>query len=107
MAPLRNRLDLAPITATTVDGVLAEAVTGPIAAHGGTVEVVRDGTEGGDDGVVELRLGGRCQGCAMAQVTMRQGIEPLLRDHVSGVTAVVDVTDHAAGTDPYYETSKR
>ena len=83
-------------------------MAGPIAAHGGTVAVERDGTSGADrDGVVEVRLGGRCQGCAMAQVTMRQGIEPLLRDHVAGVTAVVDVTDHAGGADPYYPTAKR
>jgi Fe-S cluster biogenesis protein NfuA len=108
VAPLRAQLDLPPIASTTVQGVLAEAVTGSIAAHGGTVEVVRDGTAGGDgDGTVELRLGGRCQGCAMAQVTVRQGIEPLLRDHVAGVTAVVDLTDHSAGTDPYYPTAKR
>jgi cystathionine gamma-synthase len=108
VAPLRAELGLAAIGATTVDDLLAEAVAGPIAAHGGTVDVVHDGTTGPDrDGVVSLRLGGRCQGCAMAQVTMRQGIEPLLRDNVAGVTAVVDLTDHAAGTDPYHPTAKR
>jgi Fe-S cluster biogenesis protein NfuA len=108
VAPLRSQLDLPPVTATTVSGVLAEAVSGPIAAHGGTVEVVRDGTAGASgDGIVELRLSGRCQGCAMAQVTVRQGIEPLLRDHVPGVAAVVDLTDHGAGSDPYYPTVKR
>ena len=78
-----------------------------LAAHGGGVEIVHDGTAGGDDGVVEIRLTGRCQGCAMAQVTVRQGIEPLLRGHVPGVTAVVDVTDHGSGSDPFYPTAKR
>lgn len=107
VAPLRNQLDLPEVTATDVPGVLADAVTEPLAAHGGGVEIVHDGTAGGDNGVVEIRLTGRCQGCAMAQVTVRQGIEPLLRDHVPGVTAVVDVTDHGSGSDPFYPTAKR
>ena len=104
VAPLRAALGLPPVTATTVEGVLDEVVLPSIAAHGGAVEIV-----GGphDDGSVSLRLTGRCQGCAMAQVTMRQGIEPLLRDNVPGITAVVDVTDHAAGTDPFYPATKR
>ena len=43
----------------------------------------------------------------MAQVTVRQGVEPLLRRHVPDVRAVVDVTDHTAGADPYYPPTKR
>lgn len=85
-----------------------------VGAHGGAVVLADQGGDGGGaaggpdaDGVVRVRLEGRCQGCAMAQVTVRQGVEPLLRRHVTGVRAVVDVTDHTAGSDPYYPPIKR
>jgi cystathionine gamma-synthase len=100
--PLCKELDLPPVTASTASGVLAEAVNPMVAAHGG--EVVLE-TE--VDGVIGVRLTGRCQGCAMAQVTVRQGVEVLLRSNVPGVIQVVDLTDHGAGADPYYPTSKR
>ncbi|MEL7209776.1 MAG: PLP-dependent transferase, partial [Actinomycetota bacterium] len=100
--PLRAELGLEPPEPGTVREVLAAEVQEAVAAHGGTVEVVRDGTGPDGDGIVELALGGRCQGCAMAQVTVRQGIEPVLREGVAGVTGVVDVTDHGQGSDPYY-----
>lgn len=100
--PVRAQLDLPETAATTVAGVLADVVNPSVAAHGGQVVVTDDA-----DGVVRVRLDGRCQGCALAQVTVRQGIEPLLRRHVPGVRAVVDVTDHAAGADPYYPPTKR
>lgn len=100
--PVRHELDLVEPKTSTVAGVLAEIVNPSVGAHGGAVVVVDD-----SDGVVRIRLDGRCQGCAMAQVTVRQGVEPLLRRHVAGVRAVVDVTDHAAGERPYYPPGKR
>jgi Fe-S cluster biogenesis protein NfuA len=100
--PLRSQLDLPDTAATTTQGVLDEVVNPSVAAHGGQVVLVDDA-----DGVIRIRLDGRCQGCAMAQVTVRQGVEPLLRRHVPDVRAVVDVTDHTAGTDPYYPPTKR
>jgi len=81
-----------------VASVLA-SVAPSIAAHGGAVEV--DGIEERSHGaVVRVRLTGRCQGCALAEITVHQGLGPLLRA-VPGVAGVVDVTDHTAGTDPY------
>ncbi len=100
--PLCGELDLPPVTATTVAGVLADAINPMVAAHGG--KIVVDSEVGG---VIGVRLTGRCQGCALAQVTVRQGVEVLLRRHVVGVTQVVDATDHGAGTNPYYPTTKR
>ncbi|MBW3605707.1 MAG: PLP-dependent transferase [Actinobacteria bacterium] len=100
--PVRDQLDLPAPTATTVEGVLADVVNPAVVAHGGQVVLV-----GHTDGIVRVRLDGRCQGCAMAQVTVRQGVEPLLRRHVDGIRAVVDVTDHTAGPDPYYPPTKR
>jgi Fe/S biogenesis protein NfuA len=53
-----------------------------------------------------LRLGGGCQGCGMATVTLGQGIEVVITGAVPEIVRVVDVTDHAAGTKPYFEPAK-
>jgi Fe-S cluster biogenesis protein NfuA len=58
-------------------------------------------------GCVRIRLHGGCQGCNLALVTVRQGIEPLLRTRLPDVVAVLDVTDHAAGTTPFFSPAKR
>jgi Fe-S cluster biogenesis protein NfuA len=82
---------------------LFEAEINPaIARHGGFVELLDV-----QDGVVMLRMGGGCQGCGMADVTLRQGIETALRRHVPEVAGIVDITDHSAGTNPYVTASKK
>ncbi len=94
--------DLTGPLAERVSVILAESVNPAIAMHGGAAELVSvDGT------VVFLRLSGGCQGCGMAQVTLSQGIERILRESLPELTEVVDVTDHASGADPYYEASKK
>ena len=100
--PVRDQLDLAPSGATTVEEVLDQDVNPMVAAHGGRIELVDE-----TDGVVSVRMTGRCQGCAMAQVTIRQGVEAMMTRQVPGVARVVDVTDHTHGADPYYPTKKR
>jgi Fe/S biogenesis protein NfuA len=64
--------------------------------HGGFVKLVKV-----EDRDVFLEMGGGCQGCAASQATLRQGIEAAIRDVAPQVRNVVDVTDHAAGTNPY------
>ena len=82
---------------------LFEAQVNPaVARHGGRVELIDV-----QDAVVMLRMGGGCQGCGMADVTLRQGIEGMLRQQVPQIKGIVDVTDHAAGTNPYFEASKK
>ncbi len=81
-----------------VQTALAEEVNPALASHGGFVELV--GVD--DEGVVYMRMGGGCQGCAMSRMTMMQGVQEMLRGSVEGVTRVQDVTDHAAGENPYY-----
>ena len=51
-------------------------------------------------------MGGGCQGCGMASVTLRQGVETMLREKVPSVGEILDTTDHAAGRNPYYSPSK-
>ena len=82
--------------------ILDAEVNPLIAAHRGHVAL-----EGADHGWVRIRLEGGCQGCSLAEVTIRQGIEPLLRARVPGLTGVVDVTDHEAGTEPFFSAEKR
>ncbi len=88
--------------ADQVAQVLATHVNPAIAGHGGAAELV--GVEGAD---VYLRLMGGCQGCGMAAVTLGQGIERILRDAIADIGQVIDVTDHASGSNPYYEAAKK
>ena len=82
--------------------VLDAEVNPAVAAHRGHVAVDSAG-----GGWISLRLEGGCQGCALAEVTVRQGIEPLLRARLPDITGVADVTDHEAGTDPFFTPAKR
>jgi Fe-S cluster biogenesis protein NfuA len=88
--------------ADRVRAVLDAEVNPVIAAHGGRVALVE-----ADQGWVHIRLEGGCQGCSLAEVTIRQGIEPLLRARVPEMVGLVDVTDHAAGTTPFFSAEKR
>jgi Fe/S biogenesis protein NfuA len=88
--------------ARRVMDVLDRDVNPSIAAHGGQAELA--GVEGG---TAYLRLGGGCQGCGMATVTLSQGIEVAITQAVPEIERVVDVTDHAAGSNPYFEPAKK
>jgi Fe/S biogenesis protein NfuA len=82
--------------------VLDQQVNPTIAAHGGRAELVAV-----EQGTAYLKLGGGCQGCAMATVTLSQGIERTILQAVAEITSVVDVTDHQSGTNPYFEAAKK
>jgi Fe/S biogenesis protein NfuA len=82
--------------------VLEEEINPAIAAHGGYAELIAV-----EDSVVYVRMGGGCQGCGLAAVTLTQGIEVAILDAVPEIEKVVDVTDHASGTNPYYEAAKK
>ena len=88
--------------ARRVMAVLDEDVNPNIAAHGGHAELAA--LEGQ---TAYLRLGGGCQGCGMASVTLTQGIEVAIMQAVPEIVSVVDVTDHASGTNPFFEAAKK
>ena len=94
--------DLSGDVAQRVIQVLDQQVNPSIAAHGGRAELVAV-----EQGTAYLRLGGGCQGCAMATVTLSQGIERAIIQAVPEITSVVDVTDHQSGTNPYFEAAKK
>jgi Fe/S biogenesis protein NfuA len=83
--------------AERVQGVLDEQVNPAIAAHGGRIDLV--GVEGSE---VYMEMSGGCQGCAMSRMTLRQGVEKMIRQAIPEVTEIHDVTDHAAGENPYF-----
>src|SRR5207237_10212922 len=85
------------------DAELLETQVNPLLPrHRGRVELI-----GVQDAFVMLRLAGGCQGCGMADVTLRQGIEAMLQQAVPEVKGIVDITDHTAGANPYFAASKK
>ena len=94
--------DLTDPLAQRVLRVLEEQINPSIAAHGGRADLVAV-----DAGTAYLRLSGGCQGCGMAAVTLSQGIEVALREEIPELVGVADVTDHAMGANPYFESAKK
>ncbi len=95
----------ATATAPVLEGPLAERVKSvldaeinpAIASHGGSITLV--GVEGTE---IYLEMGGGCQGCAMSRMTLRQGVERMVRQSVPEVTVIHDVTDHESGENPFF-----
>ena len=85
---------------TKVQQVLDEMINPGVASHGGFVELL----DVQDDNVF-IRMGGGCQGCGAADVTLKMGIERLIREQVPQVREIFDTTDHASGMNPYYAQS--
>jgi cystathionine gamma-synthase len=81
--------------------ILDEQVNPAVASHRGSVSLVEV-----KDDTAFIRFEGGCQGCAMADVTLRQGVEVMIKRQAPEIVAVVDATDHAAGADPYFVTKK-
>ncbi|HEU5307958.1 MAG TPA: NifU family protein [Acidimicrobiia bacterium] len=98
----RPEADLSGEIPQRVIRVLDEQINPAIASHGGYAELVAV-----EDSIAYLRMGGGCQGCGMAAVTLSQGIEVAILDMVPEITEVIDVTDHASGANPYYESAKK
>ena len=94
---------------TAVQEVLDREVNPAVASHGGVISLidVRPSEEDPSGLIVFLEMGGGCQGCGMADVTLKSGVANLLRKEVPQVLEVLDVTDHAGGTNPYYQPSAK
>lgn len=90
-------LQLAGTVEERVRQLLDEAINPAIAAHGGVARLVSV-----DGSTANLELGGGCQGCGLAAVTLRQGIEAAILHHIPEIEEVADVTDHTSGANPYY-----
>jgi len=86
---------------TRVQELIDSSINPAVAGHGGFVELldVKDNT-------VYLQMGGGCQGCGAADITLKSGIERLIKEEIPEITEVLDATDHAAGSNPYYTPGK-
>jgi Fe/S biogenesis protein NfuA len=87
--------------AIAIQKLLDEHINPAVAEHGGYVVLLDV-----KDDIAYVALGGGCQGCGMADVTLKQGIEALITEEVPGISRVIDTTDHASGTNPYYQPAK-
>jgi len=81
--------------------LLAGEINPSLAMHGGFAEL--DRIEGS---VAYITMGGGCQGCGLAQLTLTEGIKATIEKRIPEITEVVDVTDHASGENPFYEAAK-
>lgn len=88
-------------TAQAVQEVIDSKINPGLAGHGGFITLleVRDST-------AYISLGGGCQGCGMVDVTLKQGIEVMIKEEIPDIAQVIDQTDHAGGRNPYYQPSK-
>ncbi len=83
--------------AQRVQDVLDTMVNPGVAGHGGNVSL-----KSVENGTAIIEFGGGCQGCGAADVTLKHGVERMIKEQVPEITRVSDVTDHAAGENPYY-----
>ena len=96
---MEGKFDLSEADSVTerLASLLNNHVNPSLAAHGGYVELVRV-----EDSKAYLLMGGGCQGCAMSAATLHQGVAAIVMQHVPEIVDVIDVTDHAAGENPFY-----
>jgi len=92
----------ASLLAQAVQTLLDQEINPAVAKHGGYIELVEVA-----DGVAIVAMGGGCQGCGLAEVTLSQGVRSTIQSRFPEITDVVDVTDHAQGASPYYQAAKK
>lgn len=92
-----GEIELTGTTEEKVTQLLTERINPAIAAHGGVARLISV-----SGSTANLELGGGCQGCGLAAVTLRQGIEAAILHHIPEIDEVVDITDHTMGENPYY-----
>lgn len=80
-----------------IEELLETHINPALSSHGGFVQLVKV-----EERDVYIEMGGGCQGCAASKMTMKNGVENAIREVCPQVGEIIDVTDHAAGTNPYY-----
>jgi Fe/S biogenesis protein NfuA len=87
--------------AEKIQVVLDEKINPGVASHGGNVSLIDI-----KEDTVYLQFGGGCQGCGMVDVTLKQGVEVMIKEAIPEIKNVLDITDHAEGDNPYYQTTQ-
>ena len=85
-----------------VQRMLDEEINPAVSGHGGYIGLLDIA-----DGIAYVQMGGGCQGCGLAEVTLGQGVRTTILERFPEITEVVDTTDHAEGTNPYYQATKK
>lgn len=85
-----------------INYILYNEVNPSLAAHGGEVSLVEVVNEEQGD-IAILQFGGGCQGCGMADVTLKEGVEKSLLEQIPQLTAVRDITDHSDRSQAYFK----
>ncbi|HVC40170.1 MAG TPA: NifU family protein [Candidatus Dormibacteraeota bacterium] len=88
--------------AQAVQQLLDTEINPAVAGHGGYIGLLDIA-----GGVAYVQMGGGCQGCGLAEVTLSQGVRGAILERFPEIVDVVDTTDHASGTNPYYEPAKK
>ena len=89
-----------------IKSVLEEKVTPSVAAHNGASGFIDFAS---DTGVATLKLSGACSGCAMSAITLKRGVENMLKHYVPEVTSIIGKDDEEAaeqGYQPYIPKDK-
>ena len=73
-----------------------------IASHGGQINLI---DVKGDAAYVEMS--GGWQGCGMASVTLKQGVEVMVQEAIPEIKELIDSTDHTSGENPYFASEKK
>ena len=84
--------------ASAVNTVIVSQINPSIAIHGGHVTLMDV-----QDNVAYVNMGGGCQGCGLASVTLRQGVEKMIMEAAPFIESLVDTTDHSLGVNPYFQ----
>jgi Fe/S biogenesis protein NfuA len=84
--------------AERVNFVLSKYINPGLASHGGQVSLVMITNEN----IVRLQFGGGCQGCGMAQVTLKNSVEKTLLHYCNDIFKIEDITEHDKGSNPYF-----
>lgn len=88
--------------AQKIQELIDERINPAVAAHGGQIELLNV-----EDDAIYIHMGGGCQGCGMANATLKHGIEAMIQEEFPEIKQVIDTTDHASGTNPYYASADR
>jgi Fe/S biogenesis protein NfuA len=87
--------------ATRVQDLIDSTINPAVAGHGGFVQLIDV-----KENKVYLQMGGGCQGCGAADITLKSGIERLIKEEIPEIEEVLDTTDHESGSNPYYTPQK-
>ncbi|HJP15726.1 MAG TPA: NifU family protein [Acidimicrobiales bacterium] len=92
-----EHLELSGDVPERVQQLLEQRINPALASHGGFATLM-----GVDDSKAYITMGGGCQGCAMSQATLTEGIQAAILEAIPEITEVIDSTDHASGSNPFY-----